>query len=243
MLKHHDGEIHGPYTMPALVDAAKVGSVAEDSEVMHEMHTRGQWVAVGLIRPIALAIEEFHKNIPPSVDSPPHAFEFNEDGSPGGFVQASANQHMRKSDFRPSIPTTFLDACWGLIDFRFQTYVTPWIIRVYWVFAIILTVLSLIFGAASVVTYPFRDGSPRFSNSSPQLSIPQNRDFDSIYGDSNRELEQPDEAGNLVGGVIHYIVSIAFAIIFLISIRLVLETGIVVFCIAEDVRAVRENTT
>lgn len=56
MLRHYDGIAHGPYTLASLVQAASIGNIAEDSELMHPQHTGGRWLRAIRVRPILEAM-------------------------------------------------------------------------------------------------------------------------------------------------------------------------------------------
>ena len=239
MIRHHDGQVHGPYSLQALVDAAHAGNIAEDSQVNHSTHTRGQWIAANRVRPIAAAMQTRKTISHPINDSnrEPDPIDRGENDPPGVAVQTEEHPRRRRTDFRSNVPTTLLNACWGLIDFRFRTFVTPWIIRIYWGFAVVVTALSLIFGAATVVTYPVRSMMPEFSSGSPSFSAPGYRSSDSSKG-----FQIPKKVGKFAALILGYFVKVVLAIMFLITIRLMLEFGIVVFNIAEDIRSIRDQT-
>ncbi len=55
-LTHGGDEVHGPFTLAALIDAAKQGNVIPATMVRHEEHTKGTWLPAGRIRPIAEAL-------------------------------------------------------------------------------------------------------------------------------------------------------------------------------------------
>lgn len=241
MLKHHDGVIHGPYPLQSLIDAAEVRNIADDSQVMHDKHTGGQWIVASRVRSIAVAMQSIQRATPPPLhNSANDAGEASrpDHDTPEVVIQTATARRARPSTLRFNVPTTFLGACWGLVDFRFNTFVTPWIIRVYWVFAVVVTALSLIFGAASVVTFPFRSVMPGMSSSSNDFPWSQNR-----RSDPDDSFNSQWKAAEFARVIVRYMVSIVLAMITLMSVRMILEFAIVVFRIAEDVRAVRDQTT
>lgn len=52
-LTHGDGEVHGPFTLAAIVEAARQGNITDSTQVRHETHTQGEWLPAHRIRPVA----------------------------------------------------------------------------------------------------------------------------------------------------------------------------------------------
>jgi hypothetical protein len=52
-LRHCDQVVHGPYSLKQLIDAAKAGHLAPDSQIRHPVSTRDQWVLANSIPSIA----------------------------------------------------------------------------------------------------------------------------------------------------------------------------------------------
>lgn len=57
-LTHGDGTVHGPFTLAALVEAARQGNISNATQVRHETHTQGQWIPAHRIRPIAEVLSQ-----------------------------------------------------------------------------------------------------------------------------------------------------------------------------------------
>ncbi|MCG8651717.1 MAG: DUF4282 domain-containing protein [Pirellulales bacterium] len=69
-LTHGDSKVHGPYEMPALVEAARQGNIMPGTQLRHETYTQGQWLPAIRIRPLAEVLRGEDASEPSSPSEP-----------------------------------------------------------------------------------------------------------------------------------------------------------------------------
>ena len=46
-VRHHDRQVHGPFSTKAIVDAVRSGNITVESELRHDRQTKGEWLPAG----------------------------------------------------------------------------------------------------------------------------------------------------------------------------------------------------
>ncbi|MCH5372484.1 MAG: DUF4282 domain-containing protein, partial [Planctomycetes bacterium] len=159
-LRHRDGVEHGPFRFADIIAAAKLGNLASDTCVRHEQQTLGQWVfapRVGTIaevmakatpRPVqARQSGTTARTVPAARRAPARKVPTVSDGEPAAVVSEPARSTEPMPVVRPyreqgyPVPKTFMAACAALLDFRFRSFVTPWIAGILWAFSVLCSIL------------------------------------------------------------------------------------------------------
>ncbi|QDT02215.1 hypothetical protein K227x_05870 [Rubripirellula lacrimiformis] len=250
-LRHNDGEVHGPFTLQQLIDAALVGSVAFDTEVMSERHTSGRWILASRIKQIAAAMASM--NVPQAPPAEPRpAGNRESDGQPD--VDSFHVKTVDRPRHAPMIvPSTIGAAFFAIFDFRFRYYITPWIIRIQWAVFVTAVVLLMAIVTFTTIVAPFAESLS--SNLPDTASSRASRDnTDAGSRSSSAWAPQPPSPSVLpgwIGGVGKFVASklgqAAVLLFFfggciasLLYVRLILESAIVFFRIAEDIANVHD---
>jgi predicted nucleic-acid-binding Zn-ribbon protein len=121
-------------------------------------------------------------------------------------------------------------SAWDFLDFKFEKYLTPWIIRITWVMSCGMAVVLLL-----VLLVTFATNSAASDESAP-IEVPAGDTFD--YKLPSRTTFATDATVRLTA----FCVCVFLLILGLLWLRVVLETLIVVFNIATSVASIDEKT-
>ena len=159
-LRHRDGVEHGPFRFADIIAAAKLGNIASDTCVRHEAQTLGQWVLAPRVQSIAEVMTKVaprqvaartarpssqasavtrrasSSNLPAVSASEPAAIAAESDSK----VELTPIVRTYREQGYP-VPKTFVDACIALFDFRFRSFVTPWIVKILWALSVSCMIL------------------------------------------------------------------------------------------------------
>jgi hypothetical protein len=239
MVRHHDKVEHGPFTLVALIDAARRGNFAEDTEVMNPRHTRGQWILATRVKQIREAMEAFEASKPPVAPQNPVDSQVEAAAESSIVVEQSRTTRSRRSP----VPEDLVSALLAFFDFRFRYFVTPWIVRgLYALFVAIMFLLAALF-CMGLLADGAATGMKAVFGSNPVSPRPQ-----TPYG--GFEIDSPDSfesssdsfsVTELLGSVMS--VSVLFLSLFvfpLLSVRVICEAVILFFRIAEDTGDIRK---
>jgi hypothetical protein len=149
---------------------------------------------------------------------------------------AAAELPSASSSVRREPPATL----WDLFDFSFNRYVTPLIVKITWVLTLVLASIWLLLIAVALVMdlMPDSQDSTRMQRS-PQFS----RRFEPQFNPRSQLSERVDYAWwrGLVR-VIILVTQLTGAILFVLWMRVVLESVIVVFNMAASLRSIDRKT-
>ncbi len=237
-LRHRDQVEHGPFELATLVDAARRGDIAEDTEVRHEKHTRGTWVLATRVSAISKAMPTNLQPIsPPAL--PDQAPEIRPE--PSVFIRSEAPAVVEPRSSRQSmkVPKNLTSAFFAIFDFRFRYFITPWIVRIQWMICVVTGILILGVGSFAMVVSPLLESSPTqytpgFNGGDytpPRLQQPRSTTSSWISKAWN------SGAAHAMG----YIAFVASVLSWLLILRLLLEFVIVFFRIAEDMGDVKSS--
>jgi hypothetical protein len=245
-IRHHDKVEHGPYSLDVLVKAATEGSIATDTEVMHGKHTGGRWILAMRIRPIAsvMPLNDSSTAPPPlqpegnpQPDNSPTSIQPQSDQTsvPAVAPVAVADHSTRRHRKRPplTVPKSLSAALLALFDFRFQYFITPWIIKIYWAFAVIMIGTGLVFSIGSYAISPIVSAVSNDTESSDQYN------YNSGSSRNSSPIKMPKFVRSISAASIGVVVTLIAAVTFLLFLRVFLELAIVAFRIAEDMSDVR----
>jgi hypothetical protein len=129
------------------------------------------------------------------------------------------------------VPKTFFEAVLALFDFRFQRFVTPWIIQIGWVLAVALTLCSAAALTYTTVIGPTAPSSAETSSAEMGESDRGNWQFDPLAGQALLESE-----------VFRFGIGVFFLGFGLLGARLLCEAAIIFFRIAIDVRELKATS-
>lgn len=236
-IRHFDGVVHGPYSLDSLVDGARADNVAADSVVMHAQHTKGQWIQASQVQRILTAMNAANgePSIQPRASRPKAASnKVGAGASPGAEVNVKA---VRRSYGRRDmiVPKSLTEAFFALFDFRFKYFITPWIVRMQWALFV-----SFVLGAIAIVLFtfvisPLMELMPESRGVSPAAEVaPATRSRPTW------EFNPPALLRNQAARVFAICSFLGACAAALLYVRLLLESVIVFFRIAEDLTAVRE---
>jgi hypothetical protein len=244
-LRHYDGKEHGPFSLEQLIEAAKAGNIASDSEVSHAKHTKGQWVNANRVKLIGAALAG---NVAP--ESPPIEQGGQQESENVAFPEINsveARRHPRRQRMKLEVPSTLGAAFFAVFDFRFRYFVTPWIIRVFWgltVFVMLAFLLLMVFVTVLSPAYHLMASampdavSTEANDYLPERGLPYERPAAFDGPGWTRSIAKFVRGGVArVFGLAFLIVSAAATLLW---IRLVLETSIVLFRMAEDLSETKE---
>lgn len=170
---------------------------------------------------------------PPPPQTPPAT------PSPGtNPVPQSVNLNLR-GKYRAAALRTFQESNspLDLFDWKFEKYLTPWIVRITWIAVLLMTALWLFFLMVSF-TLSFlpeiaASTPPNAFGTSPRLS-PTPRMETAYFGSPRVWL--------MVGRIIALATSLVTTIIGLLWLRVALESAIVLFHIAKSLASINEKT-
>jgi len=252
-LRHFDGVEHGPYMFASIIDAAAQGNVADDTEVRHPVHTNGEWIKAKRIKKIAESCSS-------SVEAPPSEDATAFDSTPPPMPDVNADDFVKvapkqRSNHRKKmiVPETFWKAFLALFDFRFQYYVTPWIIKIYWAGCVAFAVVLFAILFFSLLISPTVDAMSNAADSVPSSWQDNDRDSPAETPAWESEPERSPKwefnwnPFRLIGVQFARIL-VAFGLLIwgafvLLLIRLTLESMIVFFRIAEDLSEIRNQAS
>ncbi len=243
-LRHHDGIEHGPFEIANLVEAARQGNIADDTEVRHDKHTKGKWILATRVSVISAAMPLQLQPISPPVAVPSRVATPGPDlPNESPVVFAAANKHG-VSGQGMRVPKDVASAAMALFDFRFRYFITPWIVKLQWIICVVTGCLLLAVGTFAMVV------SPVLESTSSQLD-------QDMSGRGNPPIQWQQSPPSSISWlartwnsstarVMRYIVFVATLISGLLIIRLCLEFAIVFFRIANDIgelKSVMEKST
>ena len=238
------GKEYGPISAQTLQQWAQEGRLSPDDLVRLD---QGQWMSAkslkGLIWP----------NVsPPTPPTPPpnegvswapsnqrSDFQSETTTNDSG-VEWSPPENMEPLDFAHSSYRTGRKLgktpknLFAIFDWKFEYYLTPWIIRIIWVIFVAFTILSLVVMTFGLVSSMLPDTQA----SSPSPSSPSNWGGGHV---SPRESFLPDWLSYRLLKIIVYVFSVAMLIIVVLITRVVLEMMIVLFRIAEDIGVLKRK--
>ena len=219
-IQHHDGQTHGPYSLGDLIEGARLGNVTAETLVAHHSYTQGKWIAASRVRDLAAVFRPQQKGLP-GVEAP---------------KQAKPNQLSIKTKPKKThhhgmkVPNTCVDACFAIFDFRFRYFITPWIVRIQWALFVtfVLGLLALVIFNVTVspLLDSLTDGAEPSRRQMPPIPSWQFSPPEFLRGPASKAF-----------ALFFFVGACAAALLY---VRLILESVIVFFRIAEDLSAVRE---
>ena len=252
-LRHRDGVEHGPFQFADIVAAAKLGNIADDTCVRHEVKTLGQWVFAPRVQPIA---DVMTKAIPrpgparPTIvpakvaaaKTPAQAAAITKHATASAAsVTAPVSLNVGDSNaeaipiVRPSreqgypVPRTFVDACIALLDFRFRSFVTPWIVKILWGFC----VAGMILWMRKLAYVSFLEAEvPETATVATASEVTVEWQFEPLAGQPF--LESP---------FFRFLVSVGAMFCGLLCFRVMCEGAIVLFRAANDLHDLKQQST
>ena len=246
-LSHDREEVHGPFTLAALVEATRAGNVVPSTQLRHESHTGGQWLAATRIRPIAVLFAELAdpgtsgsdsgsapaavRNAPPRVAEPKEQDTARAAAADEAWETEPAISPAHRA--RPNIatlvvPDTLTSAMLALFDFRFRYFVTPWIIKISWGAAVALCVLWLLY---FTFTYGLQ---PIVESASTDL------DGTAEFARGAWEFQPPSAVSPGLARTLMYLTVVFGTGCAMLYLRVLLEFAIVMFRIAIDLGEVKQ---
>jgi hypothetical protein len=135
---------------------------------------------------------------------------------------------VRQKRFKPA--TSWLD----IFDWRFEKYLTPWIVRITWLVCLAVASIWL----ASILFFTLRSWLPERDSSEPprQVLRPPSQTFE------ERSSFPPMWLTSRVASTIAGFTGACFVVIVVLWIRVLLETAIVLFNIATTLTSIDEKT-
>jgi hypothetical protein len=133
-------------------------------------------------------------------------------------VQSAPSGSLHSSAF--PVPKTFLDAILTLFDFRFQRFVTPWIIQFLWFVTVIHAILC-----AAMLAYTMLIGPPAPSTDGMGMPDRGSWQFDPLAGRSFLE-----------SGFFRFALAFFFLSLGVLVTRVVCECAMIYFRVAIDIR-------
>jgi hypothetical protein len=125
-----------------------------------------------------------------------------------------------------------------IFDWRFEKYLTPWIVRLNWIMALVLASMWIVFITGSTIWSMMPDNNPSASMARPRVSSPFS------------VQPPPSNTGRLPAWLVVNAIKvgtaatmIAGAIYMLLTLRLSLEFAIVIFNIAKTVESIDEKSS
>ena len=215
-IQHHDGKSHGPYSLNQLIEGVKHGNVTVETLVAHPVHTGGKWVVTTRLPALAamLGTQQAGPPRPSRSPKPP-------------FVKTSERPQYRHG---MKVPRTLTEACFAIFDFRFNSFITPWIVRIQWALFV-----AFILGFFALVLFNLTLG-PAIEWIAGEIPDPRSSRSPSAW-----RLVLPEF---LTGWLARLFAMSTFAGVCaaaLLYVRLILESVIVFFRISEDLSAIREG--
>lgn len=253
-LRHNDGNIHGPFSLEQLIRAAAQGNVAADTEVRHQKHTQNRWILASRIRQIAGAMSSAAPHEPPPIDDGPKTVqppagwprdpqpaEQSTADKPDKFAIEAVPRHQSRRQM--IVPATLGAAFFAIFDFRFRYFVTPWIVRAQWaIFVSVMLMLMALVLFGTVI-------SPLIDSVSSTVSSGDTDSFSPLPGWSppSRRSSGPSWTadafsfvGSAIGKAFGLFTFFAFCAASMLYVRMLLESVIVFFRIAEDMSSVND---
>ncbi len=265
-LTHGGDEVHGPFTMAALVEAARAGNIVSATHLRHETHTAGQWLPAGRIRPVAEALRpqqapgqpapaqqpQQPKQPAPSTGSPkalrpsstspsqrPAENHLPEAAAPTSEVSLEVQHPQRLGRGKDTlvVPATLGAALGALFDFRFRYFVTPWIVKITWATCVVLSILALLVLTVVYVIQPIVVSAESQAGSGEMIA-----DGTGTPGRSpgDWQFQPPTIMADNLGRVITYCMTVLFFGFGLLYLRMFLEAAIVLFRIARDLSDLKD---
>ena len=247
-LTHGDGDVHGPYTLAALVQAARLGNITDTTQVRHATHTKDEWLRAVRMRPIAEAMESTSGEPESSSAAESPGTDASRNAA-GDDAETTANADVGVEVRKPRrfgraksaliVPESFGGAVVALFDFRFRYFITPWIVSITWATSVVLAAFALVVFTFAFLQQPIstttaadRDLTSVGGTDSPVRAVSKSPGW---------EFQPPAALRGQFGRIIAYggvILAGGFGLLYL---RVLFEGAIVAFRIASDLHDVRES--
>ena len=213
-----EGKEYGPIAGNVVQEWALDGRLSPTDSVRKE---GGQWVAAKEIKGL---------NWPPVAEpvssSPPPSLPWEQPDDSGSTIPTVMTSHYSKTKKLGKTPTSWL----ALFDWRFEYYLTPWIIRFLWIAFLLIIVVLFVLNTLGLIwgLLPDMSSAPAHSNWGRGMPEPTGPGL-------------PDWLTVRFAKVVLYVVSVIGSIIGILVTRMMLELMIVVFRIAEDIGVLKRK--
>lgn len=247
-LTHGDGDVHGPYTLAALVQAARLGNITDTTQVRHATHTKDEWLRAVRMRPIAEAIESTSgepeaspaaRSPGPSAARDPTVDDAETTASADVGVAVRKPRRSGRAKNALIVPESFGGAMMALLDFRFRYFITPWIVSITWATSVVLAAFAFVVFTFSFLLQPISTTDPTDRNRT--VTEGTETPADAVSMSPGWEFQPPAALRGQFGRIIAYggvILAGGFGLLYL---RVLFEGAIVAFRIASDLHEVRES--
>ena len=204
------GKEYGPVSPATLQEWVQAGRVTRTDMVRSR---DSDWVPLGSVHGITWPATA---PVPPPVVQPT---------KPDAGIQETSKHTARAKLSRT--PTSWLD----FFDWRFEYYLTPWIIRALWIGYLGFTLLAIIVYTYLFV-FDFSSVGAFSSSEGPHFGVPE-----------KPMLSVPSWFTKGIAKLILYLVGLIGIITWLLVVRVSLEMMIVLFRIAEDIGVIKRKQT
>lgn len=203
------GKVYGPVSSSTLQEWAQTQRVSRDDLVRRK---DGDWMALGSLQGIKW---------PAGATTPPPVI-----GSNPPAVEITTTTARRARSKLAKTPTDW----WAVFDWRFEYYLTPWIIRVLWVGLLVFTALALLGHTFGFISGFFPETGTSEVDHGRHFSAPQ-----------EPAISVPGWFTAGLGRFLLYALGFVSCIVSTLLARMFLELMIVVFRIAEDIGTLRRK--
>lgn len=220
MVRNDDGQTYGPYSSDKLLTYAKEGRINARSLLKHEAKTKGEWVSVVKFKAIFDAIPT-----PPTPSDavlqqpvvPERAALFD-------FIEKGQSQR-KPSLINSTPPPGFVSFILAFLDPTFKYYVTPAIICITWCFFLFLVVSSSALEAFLWLQPPLTE-TPVMRAQQPLTETPilRARPMRDVFSE------------------FYFLFRIIASVFAVLWIRVLLESGIVLFDISNTLKRIAVKT-
>ncbi len=247
-LTHGDGGVHGPYTLAALVQAARLGNITDTTQVRHATHTKDEWLRAVRMRPIAEAMDISTQEPDSSAEAPtgqPVAAGQSPADDPEPAASSDVGVEVRRSRRLGRgrstliVPETFGGALLALVDIRFRYFITPWIVSLTWAASVVLAAFAFVLFTFAFLIQPISGDAPT-DTSVPGADV-RMETGGGLSQSPEWEFQPPAAVRGQFGRIIAYGGVILAAGFVLLYLRVLFEGAIVVFRIATDLHDIRES--
>jgi hypothetical protein len=145
-------------------------------------------------------------------------------------VSESPSESPRPAGLRKMQPSR---SWWDLFDWKFEKYLTPWIIRFTWALAVTWTLIVILLLSFSVVSSAFE------SEKKPQFDSQSQADIDMLL--QSLSPQEKSTGARWAWKLIGYGTAVVLSVLALLWTRVVLECLIVVFNIAETATSIDDS--
>ena len=242
-LTHGDGEVHGPFDLAALLEAARRGNIASETQLRHFTHTRDQWLPANRIRPIAEVLSE--RQPVAATPTPKPAPQLSR--TPTQPIKATNRPAEVAADLKVdvetprsvigrralTVPETFGAAFLALFDFRFRYFITPWIVKITWGTCVVVTLIWLVIFTIGFVIQPLVR-SAETGMGSDEMVVTEGVAGSPARSRGSWEFQPPSMVSQNLGRIIAYATMILCYGFGLLYLRVLLELAMVMFRISTD---------